>query len=59
MCLNSSKGSTLPSKLIINERENTNDKAIADELVRSSNHFNASSHVIFKFKMNKITRSPC
>ena len=31
VCLKS-KGSTLPSKLIINEQEITNDKAIADQL---------------------------
>ena len=35
ICLKS-KGSTLPSKLIINEHEITNDKAIADHLINSS-----------------------
>ena len=48
MCLTSSKGSTLPSKLIINEGENTNDKAIADELVRSSNHCNGNIDTLIK-----------
>ena len=32
LCLKS-KGSTLPGKLIINEQEITNDKAIADQLL--------------------------
>ena len=32
LCLKS-KGSTLPGKLIINEQEITNDKAIADKLL--------------------------